>query len=300
MPMTDSDTLDRTLGQRLDALGRGIAARHLVTYPWAASLAPLLGRAGQRAELFHGRFERDESPAAGAGGIVRRASGHDSGQAPPGARTPAVDPAGAAPPARQLPFDVRSRLREVAGPGADALRAHTGPAADTFARSQGADAVTAGTDVYFRDGRYRPREPAGLELLSHEAAHVTALLDPGRAGRRATAGGAGAEEEAALGSERAARERFGPAGARPATAGPAGPWPLAGPGGSQPEPPGPPGPPGPSGAGLAGAAAAGPRPMRAPVDRDTGQGPPFDVEELRRSLVTDLMRQLRTEFERGG
>jgi hypothetical protein len=40
--------------------------------------------------------------------------------------------------------------------------------------------------------------------------------------------------------------------------------------------------------------------MRASVDRDTGQPPPVDVEALRRSLIADLMRQLRSDFERGG
>jgi hypothetical protein len=40
--------------------------------------------------------------------------------------------------------------------------------------------------------------------------------------------------------------------------------------------------------------------MTAPADRNPPQQAPFDVEALRRSLISDLMRQLRTEFERGG
>jgi hypothetical protein len=40
--------------------------------------------------------------------------------------------------------------------------------------------------------------------------------------------------------------------------------------------------------------------MTASVGRDLPQQAPFDVEELRRDLINDLMRQLRTEFERGG
>jgi hypothetical protein len=40
--------------------------------------------------------------------------------------------------------------------------------------------------------------------------------------------------------------------------------------------------------------------MRAAADRDTGQSASLDVEELRRGIISELMRQLRTEFERGG
>jgi hypothetical protein len=40
--------------------------------------------------------------------------------------------------------------------------------------------------------------------------------------------------------------------------------------------------------------------MAASVDRAISQPPPFDVQELRRSLIADLMRQLRSDFERGG
>jgi hypothetical protein len=42
--------------------------------------------------------------------------------------------------------------------------------------------------------------------------------------------------------------------------------------------------------------------MRAAADRDTGgeAAPGVDLEALRRSVVDDLMRRLKTEFERGG
>jgi hypothetical protein len=41
-------------------------------------------------------------------------------------------------------------------------------------------------------------------------------------------------------------------------------------------------------------------PMRAPADRDSAAPAPApDLEHLRRSLVEDLMRRLRAEFERG-
>ena len=42
------------------------------------------------------------------------------------------------------------------------------------------------------------------------------------------------------------------------------------------------------------------QPMAASLDREVSPPPPFDVEALRRSLLTDLMRQLRSDFERGG
>jgi hypothetical protein len=300
MPMTDDGALARTLGQRLDAIGRDIAGRHLVGYPWADRLAPLLGRAAQLTELFQDRFERDESPAVRTLVSTHRAAGRGAGPAPAGGH-PAASAAAAGPaePARPLPPGVRSQLRDVAGPGADALRVHTGTNSDAVARSYGADAVTQGTDVYLRAGRFGPDEPDGLGLLAHEAAHVTALLDPGLAARRAAA--PGAEEDAALSSERAARALLGPARPGQPAVGQEAPRLVPGPTAGPPRAGSTAGPPLPAQAGAGPAtAAASAQPMPAAADRDTGQSAPFDIEELRRGMITELMRQLRTEFERGG
>jgi Domain of unknown function (DUF4157) len=310
--MTGHDTPEPTLGERLDAVARAMAQRHHMRYPWADSLIPVLRRAARLSESAAGRFERHEVPEGPQ--LPARPEGADRGPwpAPPAAAGYAPRPARpAAPPspgrdaevsnpAEDLPADVRAQLADVAGPGADLLRVRTGPAADSVSRAYRADAVTTGADVWFRAGRFRPREPAGLALLAHEAAHVSALLDPGRSWRRASAGGAGQEEDAALAAEATALRRFGqPPGGPATTTGPAPGHPAAVPAAvppAQPHPP--PGPADPAGSSPAAAAAA--RPMPASADREIGPPPPFDVEQLRRSLLTELMRQLRSDFERGG
>ena len=319
--MTDSGTADdgplpSTLGERLDAAGRRLVARHLVARPWAASLQPALQRVADLDTRYGRRFERREDPPAGHV-VARRPAPlppdlvHVPERAVPERAVPEIaapassGPAGpggpAAAPGRPLPADIRARLRDVAGAGADALRVHTSPAADAAARAHRADAVTVGTDVHLRAGRLRPDEPAGFALLAHEASHVTALLDPGRVWRRAVAGGAGQEEDAALATEAAAWQRAARGGPAPGAAGR--PPVPAGPGPQRLLPASPPARPAGQPGGDARPAEGHPaqaRPMPAPSDRDTAPAAPFDVEELRRSLVSDLMRQLRTDFERGG
>ncbi|HEV2634049.1 MAG TPA: LamG-like jellyroll fold domain-containing protein [Actinocrinis sp.] len=73
---------------------------------------------------------------------------------------------------RNLPHDLLDLLERHLGADLTALRVHTGPAADAVARAFGADAVTCGSAIFFRDGCYRPAEPRGLRLVAHEAAHV--------------------------------------------------------------------------------------------------------------------------------
>ena len=65
--------------------------------------------------------------------------------------------------------------------GADfgAVRLHTDAEAGHISRSIQAKAFTHGSDIYFADGAYTPRTPAGEHLLAHELAHVT---QPGVAG----------------------------------------------------------------------------------------------------------------------
>jgi Domain of unknown function (DUF4157) len=319
--MTDSGTADdgplpSTLGELLDAAGRRLAARHLVARPWATSLQPALQRVAELDTRYGHRFERREGPPAGHVIGRRPAPGSPDPQlitgsivpddtvpdgAAPGSPAPAEPGDSAAATGRPLPADIRTRLRDVAGAGADAVRVHTSPAADAVARAHRADAVTMGADVHLRAGWYRPDEPAGFALLAHEAAHVTALLDPGRVWRRTGAGGADGEEDAALAIEAAAWPRAAPGGLAPGAAdrppvpaGPQRPWPASPPARPAAQP----------GGAAGGRAAEGhpaqARPMPAPADRDTGPPAPFDVEELRRSLISDVMRQLRTDFERGG
>jgi hypothetical protein len=71
-----------------------------------------------------------------------------------------------------LPSPLRRQVE--AGLGADlgSARVHTDPSADRFARNMSAQAFTVGSDVFFRQGAYRPDDAAGQRLLAHELAHV--------------------------------------------------------------------------------------------------------------------------------
>jgi hypothetical protein len=296
-----------TLGERLDAEARVLLARAEPSFAWSGGFRVLAAHLAGLAAAVEGRFDRIEA-LPGAPAVLRAVPTVSpvpltwtADQTPPGPAAPpgpAPPPGGrlGAPPAaagpgtadgigagqepsalpRPLPVDVRRRLRDVAGQGAQVMRVHDGGRAAAIARAHAADAVTAGVDVYFREGRLAPDDPRGEALLAHEASHVSASLGRAGAPRRAPGG----EEALALGRERAmlAGIPVGP----PVQAGPA--W---------------------SAASVPDAAPAGLEPpvvTRAATDRDTGAeaAPGIDVEALRRSVVDDLMHRLRTEFERGG
>ncbi|MFF8942174.1 DUF4157 domain-containing protein [Streptomyces sp. NPDC014864] len=324
-----------TLGERLDARARRHAARLLAPLPWAGPARVLIDHVTQLGSETD-RFDRIESAperpaplteAAVAGRPRQRDGGGrtrppDPSEASPEPSEASPDPAGSPPTARSaprdeetggvprgtgddLPTEARSRLRAAVGPAADAMRVHHDAPADALARARRADAVTVGRDVHFRHGRLRPQDERGFGLLVHEATHVMALLRPGASWRRATGAGLRAEEAEALANERTARSAGLP-GRNPSRR--PSPWADRAAVGA-----GPPGTPAP------GLAAARPAPvpngpatpaLRAPTDRDTSPadapppettpGPPLDVRALRRDVVDELMRQLRSEFERGG
>lgn len=71
-----------------------------------------------------------------------------------------------------LEATIRPRLERALGGDLGEVRIHTGAQADLVAAAVGADAVTAGSDIYFRAGRYDPACMDGLRLLGHEAAHT--------------------------------------------------------------------------------------------------------------------------------
>ena len=48
-----------------------------------------------------------------------------------------------------------------------------GPAADEYTRSHHALALVLGTDIFFRNGAYRPETEEGRKILAHELTHVT-------------------------------------------------------------------------------------------------------------------------------
>jgi hypothetical protein len=59
-----------------------------------------------------------------------------------------------------------------AGVDFTAVRVHRGVEADQACRALGARAFTAGSDIYFAAGQFRPGTRDGLWLLAHEVAHV--------------------------------------------------------------------------------------------------------------------------------
>jgi Domain of unknown function (DUF4157) len=332
--VTDHDEAVVPLGRRLDALARA-RLRALAPRPaWASPLAVALRHTEEVADVLGERFERTEMPPRppaepafdlADATIARRAvpgtwAGREGGNARQG---PLADDGDAWPPAqerdddtpdhevREVPADVRSRLRREVGPAADLMRVHAGPEADVQARSADADAVTKGRDVYLRQGRWAPRREEGVALLAHEATHVAALVDPGTAWRRAV--GELAEEALARARERAL---LGAGAGRFATglgAGPGWPGPLDGPatrsgaapGHGEPAPSvGHTSPPAPA---AAPAAASAPPAVavrsagtRASVDRDlTPPAPAVDLDALRRAVIAEVMQRMRSEIERG-
>lgn len=99
---------------------------------------------------------------------------------------------------RPLSPSVRAQAERAAGADLGAVRVHTGADAARLASLLGADAVTAGTDIFFGRGQYRPETPTGLSLLGHEVGHVVGSA-PARGPARA-----GARVDDAVDSERAA------------------------------------------------------------------------------------------------
>lgn len=298
----DRAQVDRleTLGERLDVLARALVGRHVPVYAWAGGSGPVLERAEQLSGSWAQRFERDETgahhrelatpPARSAASARSLRTSRDAGEpVSVAARAASAGTAGRADDAasaeRRLPLDVRARLRAVVGPGADSMRVLLGSGPDAVARAMSADAVTVGTHVHVRAGRYEPDTPGGFALLAHEASHVTASLSGHALTRRAGPGGRIAEERAArtveaLASRPPGQPHQGSADAAGVD--------LAGPGTSPAVP-----------------AAVAPMhadPMRAEVDRPVAAPPPapVDLEVLRRRLIEDVMKRLRSDYERGG
>jgi hypothetical protein len=104
---------------------------------------------------------------------------------------------------RPLPGVPRRRVEAALGRRVPRrARVHTGTEGARVARSEGADAVTIGEDVYFAPGRARFDRPEGLALLAHELSHVERPVT----GRPSYLSEGGAEEAAGA-AERAVYER---------------------------------------------------------------------------------------------
>ncbi|WP_327635282.1 DUF4157 domain-containing protein [Kribbella sp. NBC_00482] len=294
-----------TLGERLAVLAEYLRLRHAVGFAWAPGFAAVLERLDAFDDAWAGRFERYEGwedlaqhrgtyPTAAPAGP--RSSSGPAAAGTVAAAVPsdvgAVTGSGVAPEPRKLPVDVRARLRDIAGPGADRMRVRIDANADAEARSQHADAVTVGTTVKVRSGQFRPDTAEGLGLLAHEASHVTALLARGAAARRNTPYGVAAEETVAARVERLGQQS--PALSHPAGAAPVGYDAHAVGPTHRPHP-------GPQNAAVPSVPSAL-TPMRADADRPEAAPAPalVDADGLRHSIVEELMRRLRTDSERGG
>jgi hypothetical protein len=251
------------LGPRLAAAARAMGAARQQVPAWLAPLAEVLARV-EHAELsLPGRFVRRE--ATGLERIEESAAENrlaGEGEA--------------------LSDGVRERLRNEVGPAADRVRVHDDEGAHALARRHGADALAIGPDVYFGRGQYRPHDSRGFALLAHETVHVEHATRPDANWQRTGAAALAAEEAMARAVESA--QRGGAPGGAPRTfarppaaepaqapAGPAAPTPAA-------------------------------QPMAAAADRALTAAPAsaFDLDAMRRTLMRDLMSEIRADMERGG
>jgi len=253
-----------TWGERLAVVARAGLQRRRLRPRWLEALAPHARQLAGRGALPSGTHQRREATALDAAAAKPAIVGE-----PLDEKAELGEP---------LAADIAQRLRALVGPGIDPLRVHRDPGADALAREHRADAVTVGADVFFRSGRFDPVAPKGFGLLAHEATHVREFLQPGAQWRRGNALGLREEEGRASRLERLTR-----GGAAP----------LALPDRSARTAP----------AMLPPAVVAAPalRPMAALADRDEAGPPPAaDSDALRRGLYRDLLRQIRSEMERGG
>lgn len=67
---------------------------------------------------------------------------------------------------------VRAEMEAAFGRDLGDVRTHADAAADALARSVGAEAFTAGQEIFFAQGAYDPGSARGRETLGHELAHV--------------------------------------------------------------------------------------------------------------------------------
>jgi hypothetical protein len=75
-------------------------------------------------------------------------------------------------PGQPLDAETRAFFEPRFGHDFSRVRVHTDTRANQSAQSVNALAYTVGRDVVFGEDQYKPREPAGLLLLSHELTHV--------------------------------------------------------------------------------------------------------------------------------
>ncbi|GHO83197.1 eCIS core domain-containing protein [Dictyobacter formicarum] len=294
-----------TLGERLAHEARRIVSRRIPTFLWLQPLATAMERVTTLPVPAQEHFQRIE--------VLPNYNNHPS-QWPPNQVRSQQQPQELTPhgfmEGQPLAPHLRQQLQNFVGHGTESVRIHNDEVAHDFAQAQGADAVTVGQHIFFRQDRFRPQEIKGFALLAHEALHVVRFMQPDSSWRRTTQAGIQEEEqEAATLENNALAARRNPSSvatspplsarpplqaqrsglfrqapgftpqhmARPATMAPSGFTTID----------------------------PMPHPMRASTDRSLEQGTMStpttpDVDELKRALYRDLMRQIKADLERGG
>lgn len=146
-PMAVDSSHEREADDVASAVTRSI--RDPEPQPIAAPIRTIAG-VGDGLGLAQLKSELGEAPARALGDQLR------------GART------GGQP----LERDLASRLGQAMRADLSDVRVHVDDRADRMNRALRSRAFTSGHDVFFRGGHYRPRSPAGQELLAHELTHV--------------------------------------------------------------------------------------------------------------------------------
>ena len=146
-----------------EVVGSGTeAARRMPALRWLAALEPVIDRVTSLPVPAGERFRRTPAPV-----------GFASVGPPASVEVPSWDE----PDDEPLPAGLRTRLREVVGPGTEAVRLHTSDRAAAVAGAAGADALSVGRHVFLGRGR-RGGDDEAFALLSHETEHVLRGLRP--------------------------------------------------------------------------------------------------------------------------
>ena len=114
---------------------------------------------------------------------VQSVGGAAAGLEPGNALQSRIQEASVAGLGQHIPGPVRAPLEQALGADLSGVRVHHDTQADQLNRSLRANALTTGSDIFFRRGRYAPGSREGDALLTHELVHVLQQRgDPGPVG----------------------------------------------------------------------------------------------------------------------
>jgi hypothetical protein len=121
--------------------------------------------------------EGGRAPLAGEHGKSAPSIRRAAAQAEPGSG-PALGPAaeaeieGARGRGHRLPPGLQAKLNKAFGMNLSGVKVHADGQADRISRSLQARAFTTGSDIFFKQGEFKPGSRQGEELIAHEMAHV--------------------------------------------------------------------------------------------------------------------------------